>query len=92
MCVYPIQAGAADQSKTGGARLNEKKPSFWNWLTGKKEEPQTPSAAGKFGYPENMPSDFAAAFQNQGVSEPGGAGASPSGTMIYNKFRMPMLT
>lgn len=70
------QVGAADQRKPGGARLNEKKPSFWSWLTGKKEEAEAASAAAKFGYPENMPSDFAHAFQPQGGSEAGGAGPS----------------
>ncbi|XP_022589452.2 uncharacterized protein LOC34623090 [Cyclospora cayetanensis] len=78
--VYPRptpQVGAADQQKSG-ARLNEKKPSFWSWLTGKKEEePETTSAAGKFGYPEHMPSDFASAFQNQGTSETGAATPTP---------------
>ncbi|CDJ43025.1 hypothetical protein, conserved [Eimeria tenella] len=72
------QVGASEKSKSSGARLNDKKPSFWSWLTGKKEEPETPTQVSKFGYPENMPSDFAAAFQNQGSAVAGEPQPNPT--------------
>ncbi|CDI77359.1 hypothetical protein, conserved [Eimeria acervulina] len=78
--VYPKptpQVGASDKQKSSGARLNEKKPSFWSWLTGKGEA-QKPTPAEKFGYPENMPTDFAAAFQNQGAPESRGGTQDPA--------------
>ncbi|KAL8424593.1 hypothetical protein Efla_003709 [Eimeria flavescens] len=77
--VYPRptpQAAATEQRRGAGARL-EKKPSFWSWLTGQKQETESPSTpAAKFGYPENMPTDFAAAFRAQGSSEAGDAAPS----------------
>ncbi|CDJ49385.1 hypothetical protein, conserved [Eimeria brunetti] len=73
----PTPQVSATGKKSSGARLNEKKPSFWSWLTGKKEEEQAPTAAEKFGYPENMPTDFAAAFQNQGAPQEVGDAPNP---------------
>ncbi|KAL8454513.1 hypothetical protein Emed_000234 [Eimeria media] len=75
--VAPVspKAGGAER-KAAGARLNEKKPSFWSWLTGQKQEPEVSTTAANFGYPENMPTDFAAAFKNQTATVPGSAAPS----------------